>query len=150
MAKPIDFGRQVNADRAPSDTAPTTNTSRGPKLVVPSCKFVRQPLSITASHVGSRGATTGVAQFGIETRIPMPHAIDLGLIQIGNFFHRRAKTRRANHCAVGTRQAPTGNVIPSRVFQIFHQQRRDTISVKMFCQRRLGRGNLFLTCIALP
>src|SRR5215831_258281 len=63
-----------------------------------------------------------VREVGGKAGVPPPPALRVLAFQIGDIFHGAAETGRADHRAIGARQASPGYVIPARVLVIAVEQ----------------------------
>ena len=123
---------EIDSDGTPADATPTTYAARGIKLVVPTGKFVRQPLSEATAAIIADDAAGGIAKIDIETRIPLALALHMFTRQICNFRDAAAKACRTDHRAIRAGQAATGHLVPAGMVEIVEQQISDVMCVESF------------------
>ena len=126
-----DLLRQVDADRAPGDAATAPDAAGSAKLIDPRRQFVREPLTVAGANRRSHGAAVHVAEIEVEARIPAPLAINVVPLQIADVLDAAAKAGRANHRAIGARQAAVGDIRPARMLQVGKQEVVDVAGIDL-------------------
>src|SRR5579875_4106355 len=107
-----DFLRDINAHRAPGDASAAAYASGSPKLVDPGGQFVGHPLTIAGFSTGTHAASVDVRMVHREAGIPSLPAFGVISFQVRDVLDRRAKTRGADHRAIGAGQTTGRNVVP--------------------------------------
>ena len=101
----------------PQPTQPET-----PILIDPRGQLVRQPLAVARADVGPHVPAGGVGMVEVEARIPEADPLAALAVKVGDVFDRVAEAGRADHGAVGARQAAAGHVVPAGMLQVIVEQ----------------------------
>ena len=83
---------------------------------------MRKPLPVARPDIGPHVAPGGVGVLEVEARIPEADSLAALAVQVGNIFDRVAEAGRADHRAVGARQAAVGHVVPAWVLEVVVEQ----------------------------
>ena len=83
---------------------------------------MRKPLAVAGSDIGPHVAPGRVGMVEVEARIPEADSLAALAVEIGNLFDRVAEAGRADHGAVGARQAALGHLVPPRVLEVIVEQ----------------------------
>src|SRR5437870_3323602 len=95
----------VDADRAPGDAAPATDTARDIELVKPGGELVGEPLPVAAPDARPEVTAMYPGELGIEAAIPPADALRVFQAQVSDVFHAGAKAGWTDERAVGAGQA---------------------------------------------
>src|ERR1039457_3397665 len=119
----------VDTHRAPGYATTAANTSRTAQLVDPGGQLVSHPLAIACFGGGSDTASVNIGKALCEAGIPAAPAFGVIPGNVSHIFDGSAKAGRADHGAIGTRQAAACDIVPTWMIKVLVEKFFDTRGV---------------------